>query len=78
MAQGTSSQRFLRLMLLGFVAGTLVGLGAYLLAFGNSWAPIVLGLLADAPAGGWLELFVPFLPMAPLAAAAAAASWFPR
>ena len=39
----------------------LFGLGLF--AFGNTWAPAVLQLLPDTPAGFWLELIVPFLPM---------------
>ncbi len=39
----------------------LSGLGLF--AFGNAWAPAVLELLPDTPAGFWLELIVPFLPM---------------
>ena len=39
----------------------LSGLGLF--AFGNTWAPAVLQLLPDTPAGSWLELIVPFLPM---------------
>lgn len=60
------------------VAATLAGLGLYMIAFGDSWGPVVLGLLPDSASGGWLELIVPFLPMLPLSAAALAASSHPR
>ncbi len=39
----------------------LSGLGLFV--FGSTWAPAVLELLPDTPAGFWLELVVPFLPM---------------
>ena len=46
------------------LGAALVAAGLYLAAFGNHWAPMVLGLLPATYAGGFLELLVPFLPMA--------------
>lgn len=72
-ALGTSDQHFPSLALKRIATGTLAGLGVFMIAYGNSWAPMALGLLADTTFGGWVELFVPFLPIAPLYAAALAA-----
>ena len=41
----------------------MVLLGAYLLVFGNTWAPLVFELLAGSAFGAWVELLVPLLPM---------------
>ena len=41
----------------------MVLLGAYLLVFGNAWAPLVFELLAGSAFGAWVELLVPLLPM---------------
>lgn len=41
--------------------------GSGLFVFGGTWSPAVLAWTAQAPAGEWLELFVPFLPMAVIA-----------
>ncbi len=73
-ALDTSNQQFLPLALKRIVVGTLAGLGVFMIAYGNSWAPMTLGLLANMTFGGWVELFVPFLPIAPIYAAALAAS----
>ena len=72
-ALDTSNQQFLPLALKRIVVGTLAGLGVFMIADGNSWAPMTLGLLANITFGGWVELFVPFLPIAPLYVAALAA-----
>lgn len=69
----TSNQQFLPLALNRIVVGTLAGFGVFMIAYGNSWAPTTLGLLANVTFGGWVELFVPFLPIAPLYVAALAA-----
>ena len=73
-ALDTSDQQFLPLALKRIVVGTLAGLGVFMIAYGNSWAPMTLGLLANITFGGWVELFVPFVPIAPLYVAALAAS----
>jgi hypothetical protein len=70
----TSSQQFPTLALNRIVVGTIAGLGVFMIAYGNYWAPTTLGLLANITFGGWVELFVPFLSMVPLIAAALAAS----
>ena len=73
-ALDTSNQKFLPLALERIAVATLAGLGVFMFAFGNTWTPMTLGLLADSTFGGWVELFVPFLPIAPLYLAALAAS----
>lgn len=45
------------------IAAALVLAGLYLAAFGNNWAPPVLGWLSGSEIGAWVELIVPFLPM---------------
>ena len=46
------------------VSVLLAMMGAYLFAFGGTWAPLALEILPDTEFGFWLELIVPFLPMA--------------
>ena len=41
----------------------MVLLGAYLLVFGNAWAPLVFELLSGSAFGAWVELVVPLVPM---------------
>ena len=45
------------------IAAGMILAGLYLAAFGNAWAPIVLGWLSGSAIGAWVELIVPFLPM---------------
>ena len=41
----------------------MVLLGAYLLVFGNAWAPTVFELLSGSTLGASVELVVPLLPL---------------
>ncbi len=57
------------------IAAALVLAGLYLIAFGNSWAPIAFALLPETELGTWLELLVPFLPMPFVGLGAALFTW---
>ncbi|MBG73267.1 MAG: hypothetical protein CMQ50_10305 [Gammaproteobacteria bacterium] len=45
------------------IAIVMVFFGAYLLVFGNAWAPLVFQQLSGSTIGAWVELVVPLLPM---------------
>ncbi|MCH8081335.1 MAG: hypothetical protein IID52_02985 [Proteobacteria bacterium] len=56
------------------VSGGLIGIGFFLLLFGNLWTPLNPDTFDSFSFAGWAALFVPYLAMVPIFAAAVVAS----
>jgi len=56
------------------VSGGFIGIGLFLLLFGDLWTPLQADTFDSFSFAGWAALFVPYLAMAPIYAAAVVAS----
>lgn len=48
----------------------LLAIGIYMIIFGGSWSPQMLGVLSNIPLGQWIEHFIAFIPVMPILVAA--------